>query len=67
MKTLINKLLIASILSITLIAVTNTIPQLAHKYQTYRSAKLLQAQPVQEMPDGSYSNLVNTLFSSTGR
>jgi hypothetical protein len=67
MKTLINKLIIAGILSIALVAVTDTIPHLSQKYQAYRSEKLTQAQPVQEMPDGSYSNLVNTLFSSTGR
>jgi len=67
MKTFISKLIIAGILSIALVAVTETIPHLSHKYQAYRSAKLSSLQPVQEMPDGSYSNLVNTLLSSTGR
>jgi hypothetical protein len=67
MKTVINKLIIAGLLSITLVAVTNTIPHLSRKYEVYRSAKQTQVLPVQEMPDGSYSNMVNTLFSSTGR
>ncbi len=67
MKALISKLIIAGLLSIALVAVTDTIPHLSHKYQAYRSAKLSQTQSVQEMPDGSYSNLVNTLLSSTGR
>jgi hypothetical protein len=67
MKAFISKLIIAGILSITLVAVTDTIPHLSHKYQAYRSAKLSSVQSVQEMPDGSYGNLVNTLFSSTVR
>lgn len=65
MKKLISKLVLASIFSITLFAITHTVPHLSQTYRSYLSSKMTHTQPVHEMPDGSYSNLVNTLFSST--
>lgn len=67
MKTIIGKQIIAGIFLVTLLAVAHSLPNLTQRYLTYRSEKLTQVQYVQEMPDGSYSNLVNTLLSSTWR
>ena len=67
MKTLISKLTIAIILSITLVAVTTAIPQLSRNYLSYRAAKTLQIQAAPEIPGHSYAEMMNTLFSSMGK
>ena len=67
MKTLISKLTIAIILSITLVTVTTTIPQLSRNYRSYRAAKTLQVQPAPEIPGSSYGEVLNNLFASSGR
>ena len=66
MKTFISKLAIAIILSITLVAVTNTIPQLSRNYLSYRVEKTQQIQAAPEIPGHSYAEMMNTLFSSMG-
>lgn len=67
MKTLISNLVITSILCITLVAVTGIVPQLSDKYLSYRSAKISQTQPGQEIPGHSYAEVMNNLFASSGR
>jgi hypothetical protein len=57
MKTIISKLAIASILSISLITVL-TISSHLHNHKT---AALLTSDPVAEMLSGSGNNLLNTL------
>jgi hypothetical protein len=67
MKTFISKLVIASILSITLVAVVNVFSHIPFKSLPYRTAALSQTQPGPEILNGSYSNMINTLNASSGR
>jgi hypothetical protein len=64
MKTFISKLVIASILSITLVAVTSIS---SHISQKYLSANVAQTQPGPEILAGSYSEMMNTLIATSGR
>jgi hypothetical protein len=67
MKTSISKLVIASILSITLLALNHAVPHLSQSYRIYRSEKMTQAHSVQEMPSGSYNTMIETLYASSWR
>lgn len=67
MKTFINRLVIASILSITLVAVISMSSYVSSKTFSYRTAAVTQAQPGPEILSGSYSNMINTLYATSGR
>lgn len=67
MKTFINKLVIASILSFTLVAVINIFSHIPFKSLPYRTAALSQTQPGPEILSGSYSNMIHTLYATSGR
>jgi len=67
MKTFINRLVIASILSITLIIVISFSSYISSKTLSYRTAAVTQTQPGPEILSGSYSNMLNTLYATSGR
>lgn len=67
MKTLISKLVIASILSITLVAVVDIFSHIPLKSLSYRTAAVTQTQPGPEILSGSYSNMMDTLNAASGR
>lgn len=67
MKTFISKLAIATILSITLVTVVSISSYVSQKTFSYRTAAASQAQPGQEILSGSYSNMINTLYATSGR
>jgi hypothetical protein len=67
MKTFISKLLIASILSITLLSVVSISSYVYQKTSPYRTAAVSQAQPGAELLSGSYSSMINILNASSGR
>lgn len=67
MKTLISKLVIASVLSLALIVVTEAVPHLSQKYNSYRSARVAQTQSGTEIPGSSYAEMMNVFFASPGR
>jgi hypothetical protein len=67
MKTFISKLVIASILSITLVTVFNISSYVYQKTSPYRTVAVSQAQPGPELLSGSYSNMINTLNANYGR
>jgi len=67
MKTFINRLVIASILSITLIIVISFSSYISSTTLPYRTAAVTQTQPGPEILSGSYSNMLNTLYATSGR
>ena len=67
MKTLITKLAIASILSITLVSLITISSHLSRNTLAYRIATATQTQPGSEMLSGSYCNLMNNLLATSGR
>jgi len=67
MKTFISKLVIAGILSFTLVAVVNVFSRIPFASLSYRSAAVSQTQPGPEILNGSYSNMINTLNANSGR
>jgi hypothetical protein len=64
LKTFISKLVIATILSITLISVVSISSYVSRITSPYRTAAVTQAQPSPEMLSGSYGNIINTINSS---
>lgn len=67
MKNFIGKLVIASVLSMTFVVVTEAAPNLSRKYRSYRSARLTQIQSGPAIPGSSYSDAMNNLFAGPGR
>jgi hypothetical protein len=67
MKTFISKLVIAGILSFTLVAVVNVFSHIPFKSLSYRTASVSQSQPGPEILSGSYSSMINTLNANSGR
>lgn len=67
MKTLITKLAVASILSITFVALITITSHVSRKTLAYRAATATQTQPGSEMLNGSYSNMISTLYATSGR
>lgn len=67
MKTFINRLVIATILSITLIMVISISSLISSETFSYRTAAVTQTQPGPEILSGSYSNMMNTLYATSGR
>ena len=67
MKFFITTLVIALTLSITLLAVVSVSSYFSRKTMLYRSAALSQNQPGSEILGGSYSEMLNVLFASSGR
>lgn len=67
MKTFISKLVIAGILSLTLVIVTSVFSHLSPLYQSYRAARVTQTQPGPEMLGSSYNEMMNSLFATSGR
>lgn len=67
MKTFINKLVIAIILSITLVTMISFFSYVSRKTSSFRTAAVTQTQPGPEILSGSYSNMINTLNANFGR
>jgi hypothetical protein len=67
MKTFIDRLVIATILSITLVTVISISSYISCKTLPYRTAAVTQTQPGTEILNGSYSNMMNTLYATSGR
>jgi hypothetical protein len=67
MKSFISNLVIASILSITLVTLIDSVPHISQKYLSYRAAKTQQVQSGPDIPGHSYGEVLNNLFSSFGR
>lgn len=67
MKTFISKLVIAGILSFTLVALINVTSNISRKTLPYRTAAVSQTQPGPEILSGSYSNMINTLYATSVR
>lgn len=67
MKNFISKLAIASVLSMTLVVVTEAAPYLSQKYHSYQSARVTQIQSGPMIPGSSYGEVMNNLFAGPGR
>lgn len=67
MKTLISRLAIAPILGITLVAVITVSDSIAKRVERCQAAAMVNSQPGQEMLNGSFSNMMNTLNSISVR
>ena len=63
MKTFITKLAIASILSITFVALISISASISRKTLSYRTVTVTQTQPGPEIPGNSYAEMMNTLFA----
>ena len=63
MKTFITKLAMASILSITFVALIGISASISRKTLSYRSATSAQNQPGPEIIGNSYNQMMNNLFA----
>lgn len=63
MKTFITKLAIASILSITFVALISISSSISRKTLSYRTATATQNQPGPEILGNSYTEMMNSLFA----